>query len=173
MSYVQIGSNIVNVSERAATLFRQGGKLKMPNGFSQRIVKANVGSGSVLSQSSKRMPDGTIIEQKLWTWPNGQTAALTEKSDGFLSCVYKNENGQVVSRLISDPARNRFVQEGTHLRYPSGSKTEVPFKIKIDGNNYNYYENNSLIKTRNSSDYADWARQEAIKQAVHNFRIIG
>lgn len=147
----KIGGKSRYVSQWAAKVIKGSdacGIYRAANGFSHRLTGFYAGSNATLTESFKRLKDGRTITQKLWTWPDGSTSALTQRSDGFLSYVGKDANGKRIVNMISRNNQH-LVEEGTRRTIQNGKSVFVPYGNYVNGNNLAMFSNNKLIHASN------------------------
>ena len=158
---------ILNGSKTGTGVFRTS------NGFTQKIVKAYDGPGAVLTNSFKQLKDGRTINQRLWSWADGSTYALTTKSDGFMSLVHKGKDGKIISKMISRNADD-LAQSGMRWQFPIGQKARVvPYTMQVNGSKYASTVNGQLVCAGDDISTAQsWVRG-ARDDAELAFRQIG
>lgn len=169
----KIGGKSRYVSQWAAKVVKGAdacGIYRATNGFSHRLTGFYSGPSATLTESFKRLKDGRTITQKLWTWPNGSTRALTSRSDGFLSVVGKDANGKRIVNMISRNNQH-LVEEGTRHVIRDGKSVFEPYANYVTNNNLAMFRNRNLIHTSNSP--TDYFVRQAREGAVRSFNCIG
>ena len=173
-TFVRIAGNPAQVSDYAAKVINRL-KIGMPiseNGFGQRLAKFYPDPNAVLIESSKKLKNGKNIIQKRWSWPSGATAALTEKSDGFFSYVFKNDLRKVVKSVISRNP-NHLVEKSATPKIINGQRKMVPYENHVNGENIARFIDGELFYAGNSASHAQYLVSEARKNAAQSFRCIG
>ena len=127
---------------------------------------------AILIESSKRLKDGRSIHQKVWSWPDGAMAALTQKSDGFFSYVQKNSKGEVTTSLISKN-NSHLAERGTTLRVIDGQCKILPYENHVNGRNIARFLDGELWAANNSASEAQYLVEQTRKNAANSFRCIG
>lgn len=171
---VRIAGKPALVSDFAGQVIKRL-SLGMPqtkNGFGQRVSKIYPDPGAVLIESSKTLKNGKTVKQSLWSWPDGATAALTQKSDGFLSYVAKNAEGKVTKSLISKN-NSHLVERSTTPRVIDGQCKNLPYENYVNGSNIARFLDGKLWAANNSASQAQYLVQETRKETINSFRCIG
>ena len=172
---VRIGGKPSLISDFAGKVFKckdACGIYRTQNGFAQRISKVYPDPGAVLTESSKTLKDGRNILQKLWSWADGSTVALTRKSDGFFSLVSKDGSGHVTRSLISNNNMH-LVDRASYPRVINGKRQQVPYETHVNGENIANFLGGKLETANKSATSAEYIVQEARKGAEQYFRCIG
>lgn len=146
------------------------GIYRTANGFSHRLTGFYDGPNATLTESFKRLKDGRTITQKLWSWPDGSTRALTQRSDGFLSYVGKNASGKRTINMISHNNQH-LIEEGTSHVIRDGKSVFQPYGNYVNGSNLARFQNGQLWHASNGAteSFVTQAREAALR----DFRTIG
>ena len=173
---VRIGGKPSLISDFAGKVFKYKdacGIYRTQNGFAQRISKVYPDPGAVLTESSKTLKDGRNIWQKLWSWADGSTVALTRKSDGFFSLVSKDGSTGKVTRSLISNNNMHLVDRGSYSRAINGKLQQVPYENHVNGENIAKFLGGKLEAANRSASSAEYFVQEARKGAEQSFRCIG
>lgn len=172
---VRLGGKYAQVSDFAGKILRYQdscGIYKAKNGFVQRLAKYYPDPQATLTVSSKNLKDGRYVKQNLWSWPDGATVALTEKSDGFFSLVSKNSSGEVTRSLVSKNA-NDLVHKEIVNRMINGKLKSMPFETHVNGDYIAKFLNGKLDFAKKDLWLAENWVKDAIADARSSFANIG
>ena len=176
-----VGS-LVKLGGKSALVSRFAGKVikgadathiyRAANGFNIRLAKWYPGPNATLTEASKTLKDGRQIYQKLWSWADGSTIALTRKSDGFFSYVVKSADGKVTSSMISRNGQH-MVQKASQHQVVNGINRLVPYENYVQGNNIARFRNGQLWHADASELNAKYLVSETRKDLERHFACIG
>ena len=162
---VRIAGNSAVVSDYAGKIIKRlnQGIQQNKSGFNQRLAKFYPDPNAILIESSKRLKDGRSIHQKVWSWPDGAMAALTQKSDGFF---------EVTKSLISKN-NSHLAERATTLRVIDGQCKILPYENHVNGRNIARFLDGELWAANNSASEAQYLVEQTRKNATNSFRCIG
>ncbi len=161
----KIGGTLRYVSKHATKVINgkdATGIYRAANGFAHRLTGFYAGPNATLTEATKTLKDGRVISQKLWSWADGTSIALTSRSDGFLSYVAKNSNGVRTRSVISRNAQH-LSDLGTN---PGTGKT---FANYVNGSKIARLRGGELWNVTNSATSAENLVASTREAAIHTF----
>lgn len=146
-------------------------RAKSNNGFTINLLKRYKGNDTIRTQAIKHMKDGSWVEQICMDYGNGNTTALTKRTNTdkpFFSIVFKRD-GKVAARCIQ--SGDSFVYEDSRLAFDSkiGQFKRKKFLYRSDDGMGFKMEDGKVVSDKLSVH----TMEGIIKNFTHHFYSLG